>query len=283
MRQALLYKTPEEFASMLMRHLEESLGMLIQQKEPENDPLLLSIMKEEKEELVVSLHRVFQTYHNSGDINAAITYLNGILSAVEYCQNQDEVLKLDASYIYPVLRGAQFVEEAGKGLHMVVDEIIPGMCVLFLEIKTEHNKIVTRSMLEANPMLTEEKVKRIGYRNLRAEGWTKPRLELLSPARKTCTVDVFVDNLFPFECQFLNSGWIKEHMPESFLIAFTNRKQTLVMRSTEPIDSEAVAIRLAKKAKFTDVVRRSYLVAPHPVSDHIYWVQKGTFRLLDID
>jgi hypothetical protein len=95
-----------------------------------------------------------------------------------------------------------------------------------------HNIIVTKSMLEANPALTEEKVKRIGYRNLRAEGWSKPKLVLKSPTRTTCTVDVFTDNPFPLECQFLNSDWIREHMPENFLIAFPNRKQTLVMRST---------------------------------------------------
>ncbi|OAS23683.1 hypothetical protein [Paenibacillus oryzisoli] len=282
MRQALLYETPKEFACMMMRHLEESLGTLVQQKDPVNNPLLLSVMKEEEEELVVSLHGVFQTYHNTGDINAAITYLNGIIGATAYCRNEDEAMRLDSSYIYPILRDARFVEEAGKGLHMVADEIIPGMCVLFLEIKTEHNKIVTRSLLEANPKLTEEKVKRIGYRNLRAEGWIHPSLELLSPARKTCTVDVFTDNPFPFECQFLNPDWIQAHMPESFLIAFTNRKQTLVMRSTETIDSEGAAARLAKQSKFTDIVRRSYVVMPQPVSDHIYWVQKGTFHLLNI-
>lgn len=285
MRQALLYETPEEFACMMISHLEERLGMpQVPQKDREGDPLLLRIAigAGEGEEIEVSLHRAFQTYQNSGDFNTAIDFLNGVISCSDLCLNQDEVLRIDPSYVYPALRDNAYVEQAGNGVGMITDEIVPGMSVIFLEIKTGNNKIVSKSMLDSNPLLTVEKVKRIGYRNLRSEGWTKPRLVLRSPTKTTCTVDVYTDNPFPVECQFLNSEWVQEHMPESFLIAFTNRKQLLVMRSTEAINSEVTAIRLAKKAKFTDVVRRSYLVMPQPVSGQIYWVNQGRFHLLNI-
>jgi hypothetical protein len=64
MRQALLYETPGEFACMMSRHLEESLGVSTLQRVHENDPLLLRILMEAGEEMEVSLHNVFQTYQN---------------------------------------------------------------------------------------------------------------------------------------------------------------------------------------------------------------------------
>jgi hypothetical protein len=128
MRQVLLYETQEEFASMMISHLEEKLGMpQVPQKDREEDPLLLRIAIGAGGEIEVSLHRAYQTHQNSGDFNTAIDFLNGVICCSELCQNQDEVLRLDPSFVYPALRDDTNVEQKGNGVGMMTDKIVPGM------------------------------------------------------------------------------------------------------------------------------------------------------------
>lgn len=89
-----------------------------------------------------------------------------------------------------------------------------------------------------------------------------------------------MDNAYPVECQFLQPELIGGHLPPNFLIAFPNRKYTLLMRSEERMDSMEKAARLARKARFDEAVRRNYRLMPDPVSDRIYWAHEGRFKQL---
>ncbi|MFC4775765.1 hypothetical protein ACFO9Q_03105 [Paenibacillus sp. GCM10023252] len=293
MRQALLYETPEQFAHMMMKHLEDGLGMQVKQKDGEGEPLLLEVIAVSGgtngahagpapgDGMVVSLHSTYQTYCHAGDLNLAINYLNGIISTVMYTSNHEEVMRIDSAYLFPDIRETEYVTEAGKDMEFVTEEPVPGLSVIFLEIKSVNNKIVNNSMLALNPRLTEERMKRLAYSNLRGQGWTKPSMQIPSPALPSCTIQAYVNERFPLSCQFLNQSWLKEHMSESFLIAFTNRKQTMVLRSAEAIETAEAAVRMAKHSKFDEIVRRTYRVMPQPVSEAIYWVHNGRYVRLD--
>lgn len=279
MRQARLYNHPDEFAGMMMKHLSEALSVSVQQQEGE--PLLLKAQINGEDIVHMSLHNVFRTYMNTGDLNTAIDYLNGMISSYSACQSEEEMLLLDTSRIFPALRERRYVEEAGHGMEILTDDSIEGMNVIFLELKEGYSKVVSKSLLAHHPRLTEEKVKRLAYKNLGYEGWTKPSMTLQSPTRRSCFVEVYNGDVFPIECQFLNADIARNRVVDSYLIAFTNRETTLLMRTTERMETRTEAARLAKKARFTDVVRRSHLVMPHPVSDRIYWSHHGRFQLLE--
>ncbi|TJY39565.1 hypothetical protein E5161_18495 [Cohnella pontilimi] len=282
MPQARLYDNPQEFGEMIVQHLKSSLNLDVRQQEEE--PLLLEIVygpDKEDDRAVVSLHNTFQTYMRSGDFNTAIDYLNGVISCSNAMQNKEELLMIDTTCIYPALRDQKYVEEAAQGLELIVEENIPGLCTVFLEIKDGYSKLISQKMLEHHPRLNEEKVKRLGYRNLRSEGWTPSRMTLQSPFRPSCYVETFLDNPFPIECQFINPDMSRGHVPASFLIAFPTRRTVLLMRSEEKMDTLAQAKQLAKKSKFHEMVRRSYRVMPHPVSEHIYWSCNGEIQRLE--
>lgn len=280
MKQALLYDRPEEFANMMKTHLEEGLRLRVRQEEGE--PLLLRVdFGGADGEAQISLHDVFRTYQNTGDLNTAVDYLNGLVNSVHMCRSgQEEMLAIDTEAIYPALRETRYVEEAGQGFDLLAEAAVPGLSVIYLESKEGYSKLLNRGMIELHPRLTEERVKRIARRNLRSEGWAEPKLVLQSPFRKSCYTDVYMDYPHPAECQFLQGDWIAANMPQTFLIAFTNRNTTLVMRSTEDMSSPEAAAQLAKKSKFTDVVLRSCRIMPNPVSEQIYWVHRGEYHLL---
>lgn len=283
MQPVRLYDQPQEFAEMMMRHLRESLNLEVRQDA--NEPLLLEIQYDkdnEEDKSRVSLHETFVTYMRTGDLNTAIDYLNGVLRcSTDIRDRQEEMLRLDPQFIYPVLRSKEYVEQAGLGSGPLAEESLPGLCMMFLEIKEGYSKIINQEMLNHHPRLTAERVKRLAYRNLRAEGWSYPNLNLQSPFHSSCWVDVYTDPPFPPECQFLYPEMARGHAADSYLIAFTNRKTTILMRAEDPMDTVDRAIRLVKKSRFADVVRRSYRVMPHPVSDRIYWCYKGEFRWLE--
>lgn len=280
MRQALLYDRPEAFAEMMNAHLQGGLGLQVRQEEGE--PLLLRVRfaGDEEGEAQISLHDTFRTYVHTGDLNTAIDYLNSLVNCTNLCRGgEEELLDIDTSAIYPALRDTRYVEEAGHEL--IAEQGVPGLSVIFLESSDGYSKLLNRGILARHPRLTEERVKRIARRNLLAEGWAEPKMVLQSPLRKSCYTDVYMNYPYPAECQFLNAGLVQAHMPETFLIAFTNRNTTLVMRSTEPMGTLEAARRLAKQSKFIEVVRRSCRVMPHPVSDRIYRVHRGSYTLLD--
>jgi hypothetical protein len=281
MHQVRLYDNPQEFAEMMVRHLSDSLNLQVHRNKA--DPLLFEIIfdsaKDEKAE--VSLHSTFLTYMRTGDMNTAIDYLNGIISCSEATRNQAELMSIDCSRIYPALRDEAFVEQAGLGCDLLTEDSIPGLRVVFLEVKSGYSKIMNKTMVDLHPKLTEERVKRLAYRNLRSEGWTPPRLTLRSPFRGSCFIETFLDNPFPLECQFLQPEMAQTDGDSSYLIAFANRNTTLLMRSEERMETYSSACLLAKKSRFTEVVRRSYRVMPHPVSPRIFWSYKGAIHHLD--
>lgn len=205
MQQVRLYDQPHEFAEMMAQHLSQSLNVQVRQKKEE--PLLLEVVfnsEKEDDKSEVSLHETFLTYMRTGDLNTAVDYLNGIVRcSMDLRDKHEEMLKLDTSCIYPVLRSKEYVEQVDKGLGLVVEESIPGLCVIFLELKDGYSKIISSAMLEHHPRLTADRIKRLAFRNLRSEGWSSSTLRLQSPFRKTCTIETFLDNPFPAECQFL--------------------------------------------------------------------------------
>lgn len=279
---ARVYETPQEFAEMIRRRLEGELGIRFQSVD--GNPLLLNLMEEGSEDEVlgqISLHNTYQTYMNTGNLNAAIDYLNSIIQMIEETRDRldEAVSHLDLVNVYPALREKAYVEATVSDT--ISEEALPGLAIVYLESKNGYSKIMNRTMLQANPRLTEEAVKQIAHDNLRTEGWTEPKLKLPNPLRKTCTVDVYTDNPIPIECQFLNSELIRTHMPNTYLIAFPNRETTLVMRTTEAMNTRKRAIELAKVSRFQDVVKQSYYTMPSPNSMNIYWYHAGKYQLLE--
>ncbi len=283
MQQVRLYESPQEFAEMMIRHLSDSLQVHIQQVEGE--PLLLEVAIDDNTnngKLQVSLHNTFQTYKVTGDLNAAIDYLNGIIASAVGLRANKGMVKIDPSYIYPAIRERRYLDTVGNNMSIVSDEYLPGLSVIFLEIKDTYSKIISKELLKQHPRLTEEKVKQLAYHNLRSSGWTPSRMTMQSPFRASCYVEVYMDNPYPPECQFLLPEMSLTQMPSSsFLIAYTNRKTTVLLRSNERMDSLSEALRLAKKSRFKEVVNRSCRVMPNPVSDQIYWVNRREAKLLE--
>jgi hypothetical protein len=281
MRPVRLYDEPEQFAEMMMRHLSESMDVFVQQKE---EPLLLEISLEPnnpEEKLQVSLHNTFRTYMAGGDLNAAIDYLNSIIRCSQLVRKKSEVTKLDPAYIFPAIRDERYVVEAGRDSPFVSEAYLPGLRVIFIEIKNSSSKIVNEAILSHNPRLTEEKVKRLAYRNLRSAGWQPSRLSLQCPSNKSCYVEVFMDNSHPVECQFLLPEMAARNLPGNCVIAYTNRKTALMMHSKAQMETISQALRLVDKSRFRDVVKRSCRLLPNPVSEEIYWISNGEAKLLE--
>lgn len=277
MNQVRLFDNPEEFAEMMMKHLSDALK--VTPKQDKKEPLLISFSLGEEDEVVqISLHSAFQTYMNTGDLNLAIDHLNGIISGSQACRDKDEMIKLDLSCVYPTLRDSRYVTEAGKAT--ISEKILPGLSMIFIEKKEGYSKMINQTLLDHQSNLTQERLKRVAFQNMRSEGWTKPSLSLPSPARESCVMDVYTDYYSPIECQFITPGWTKMHLPHSYLIAFTNRKTVVAMRSSEEMDTIELARELAVTSQYTEIVRRSHVVMPHPNSEHIYWLHKGKLRKL---
>lgn len=277
-----LYETPEQFAEMMMNQLSGSMG--VQVKQAEGESLLLEAYLDAanaKDAITISLHDTYRNYMFNGDLNAAVDYLNKIVKTSTYVQTrQEEISKLDSAYLFPAVRDERYVTEAGRDMEFLSDPFLPGLRIVFLEIKDSVTKIVNKSLLEQNPRLDEEKVKRLAYRNLRSAGWQKPRISLTSPFCKSCTIDIFSDPPHPIDYQFTMPEWRALHLPENYVIAYTNRKYTMILRSLEPMDTQAQVKRLVQKSKFSEVVKRSFRVMENPVSENMYWVHHGKAVLL---
>ncbi len=278
---ARLYDTPEQFAEMMGRQLSESMQVRIEQNEQE--PLLMDIYLDPAEpdsHVQVSLHETFQTYMNSGDMNTAIDCLNNLVRTSTSIRSNPEIMKLDASYIYPAIRDDRYVLEAGRDADLVSTPFLPGLREIYLEIKNGCSKMIGESLLQHNPRFTEEKVKRLAYRNLKLAGWHPASLNLKSPTRPSCTIDVYCDPPHPIDCQFSCPDLASRQLPAHYVIAYTNRLYTLVLRSTEPMKTVEQAQRLVKRSKFEEIVKRGYGCLPHPVSRNMYLMSDGKYTLL---
>lgn len=283
MQQVRLYDSPEAFTEMIIRQIKSCMNVRISQKE--GDPLFLEIdigSEQESEMTQVSLHSTFVTYMRTGDLNGAVEYLNGIIHCSTELQNKAALESIDPACLYPALRDSLFVKEAARGMDLLAEEILPGLHVVYLELKQGYSKMINKSLLESQPRWTAERIRRVAYRNLKSEGWTPPNLSLPSPFRQSCTVDVFLDNPFPSECQLLVPELYEGHIPGCCVIAFPNRRTTLLMRSEERMETASEALRLVQKSRFNDVVRRSYRLMPHPVSERIYFSRKGKVVQLEM-
>lgn len=277
-----LYDKPRDFAEMMARHLRSVLQLAVHSQEDE--PLLLEVVFDESgdnERAQISLHNTYVTYMRTGDLNAAVDYLNATIRvSLDMRDRMQEVAKLDPAFIYPAIRDSRYVDEAGRASGMLGDDILPGLKVVYLEIKDSYSKVISKASLEQHPRLTEERVRRVAGRNLRSEGWMPPKVTLQSPYRKSCHIEAYFDNPYPVECQFLQPDWVKRHLPPDFLIAFPNRKYTLLMRSDERMDTSEKAARLVKGARFDEAVRRNHRLMPDPVCERIYWAHEGRFEPL---
>ncbi|WP_020620457.1 hypothetical protein [Paenibacillus daejeonensis] len=276
-----VYEKPEQFAEMMQGQLREATGMRVQPKG--DNPLLLEVWPDTnrpEEKVEISLHETYGIYQNTGDLNMAVDYLNGMVRSTLYVQQHEEkLMTISARYLYPAVRDERYVVD-NEDMGFVSEPFLPGLRMVFLDIKDDVVKVVNQNMLERNPRFTEEKVKRIAKNNLRAEGWQEPKLELPSPTRKSCIIDVYQDYPYPVEAQFFTPELSGKHMPESYAIAFTNRRIVLTLRSSEPMDTPERVRELVHRSKFKEVVQRSCRVMPGPVSEQIYWVHKGSPLLL---
>ena len=71
------------------------------------------------------------------------------------------------------------------------------------------------------------------------------------------------------------------HLPDNCVIAYTNRKYALLMRSTEPMDTAEQAVRLVERSRFKEVVKRNFYLLPNPVSMRVYWIRSGQAEWLE--
>jgi len=278
-----LYDRQEDFAEMMAQQMRSSLQLEVRPQTEE--PLLLDIVfdaSKKDERAQISLHNTYTTYMRTGDLNTAVDYLNASIRVSLDLKNRvQEIVKLDPAYIYPAIRDSRYVDEAGAASGMLGDACLLGLKVVYLEIKNGYSKVISKALLEHHSRLSEERVRRIAYRNLKSEGWTPPKVTLPSPFRESCHVEAYMDNEYPVECQFLQPDLARAYLPANFLLAFPNRKYTLLMRSEERMDTMEQALRLARKARFHDAVWRNHRLMPDPVSDRIYWAHEGRFEPLD--
>ncbi len=276
-----LYDTPEQFAEMMGRQLIESMQTSVSYNKEE--PLLLDVYLDpgdSNSHVQVSLHNTFYTYMNSGDLNHAIDCLNDLVRTSSSVQANPEIMKLDAGYIFPAIRDERYVLEAGRDAKLVSTPFLPGLREIYMEIKGNCCKLIGESLLQHNPRFTEEKVKHLAHKNLRVAGWHPPSLTMGSPTRPTCVVEVYMDPPHPIDCQFTSPFMAAGELPDEYVIAYTNRQQTLVFYSTEQMNTIERALRLVKRAKFTEVVNRSFACIPYPVSRNMYLVSGGETSLL---
>lgn len=199
MKQARLYDQPEQFAEMMKRHLAASLQIDV--RLTEGEPLLLE-MDDKIGKSQVSLHDTYRTYMAGGDLNAAVDYLNDIVRSSKIAgEKKDEVAILDPDYIYPALRDEAYAEATRKQAGGLSAERLPGLREMYLEIKDELTKVITAGMLELNPDLREDELRKIAYRNLRRAGWQEPRMRLPT-LLDSCRLEVYMHDTHPAECQF---------------------------------------------------------------------------------
>lgn len=278
-----LYDTPQEFAAMMMRQLGESLGATIRQHDDEALLLHVRLPDSDNEHgaLQISLHNAFHNYMAGGDLNAAIDYLNDIVRVSRKVGADTQLAKLDGASIFPVIRDERYAEEAVQGSAELWDPCLPGLRVIFVDINNDLVRIVSGSVLQCNPRLTAERVRRLAYRNLISAGWYEAKGSIRSPFRPSCTIDVYADNPHPIEYQFLLPQMAVARMPASYVIAFTNRKHLLVMRSDEPMETPEQALNLVRASKFSEIAKRAYHLMPYSVSDGLYWMHNGQASLLN--
>lgn len=283
MNAARLYETPAEFAEMMIGQLTEVSGIQVSARE--EDPLLLDLLNDlnkPDEKSQISLHETYRVYLNTGDLNMAINYLNGVVRTIDYTRmGNEQMMTIDARYLYPAIRNERVVTDQ-EHMELLSEPFLPGLRMVFLEIKDNVVKMVSKSMLDYNPRFTEEKIRRIAKSNLRAEGWHRPNLTLTSPTRKSCTIDVYNEYPYPIDYQFFIVEIASLHMPESYVISYTNRRMMITRHTSERMDTMERACELVRKSKFEEVARRSCRVMPGPVSDRVYWVHRGKAVLLDL-
>ncbi|MBB6696026.1 hypothetical protein H7B90_32025 [Cohnella xylanilytica] len=277
-----LYDKPEQFAEMMARQLSESLGLKVGSKIEE--PLQLEIALDDADrqdgKAVISLHQTYDTYMAGGDLNTAVDYMNNIVRTTVRLRMENEMKKIDLARVYPAVRDERYVKEAGKESPMLSDPFLPGLRIVYLEVHEDFCIILTRQLLDENPELDEEEVKKQAYANLKASGWVEPSMRLPHPNHPTCVLQVFAEPSHPIDCQFLVPEWTSRYLPSQYLIAYTNRKTVLLLQTGERMDTAHQARDAAVKSAFKEIVERSCRLMPSPVSDRIYWVNNGKAKLL---
>lgn len=282
MRQALLYEKPEDFAKMMASQLRETSGMNVESTAGEPLLLLMSPSGEPTEgKMHVSLHGAYQTYMAGGDLNDAIDHLNDIARTTAYMAEVKNEIRFDPAYLFPAIRDEEYVLESAKTCDSYSEPCLPGLRTIFLEIKDGVTKVAGNTLLRLQPHLTQERVRRLAYRNLNARGWMEPKLVLKSPALPSCTIEFFSDYDHPIDAQFLLPDLRRGNMPDNVVLAFTNRQTAVLMHSTEQMETAEQVMRLVRLSKFREVVRRSVHFLPYPVSDRMYWIRDGEALLLD--
>lgn len=283
LKQARLYANEVEFATMMRGHLKQSLRLDVESKE--NEPLLLEIRMErdgKPEKAEVSLHATYASYMNTGDLNMAINYLNGIIrSTVDIQLLGEEMGRVDTRDVFPALRDKDYVAAAAASMNLVTEETpFEGLSTVFLMDREGYSVLVTKEMVAHTPGLSEEALKQIAYRNMRRLGWDESGLQLPCPKRDSCWVETFISDDLPIEHQFVLPDLYKGKLPSEFLIAFPYRGAALMLRSGESMGTRKEAMALARKSVFMEVVRRSFLAMPGPNSPRIYHYSDGEYRYL---
>ena len=279
MRAAPIYTNPIDFSRFMAGQLENSMqAKLVQSIE---DPLRLEVTfhghAPEEEKAVLHLHNVYDTYRKTGDLNAAIDFLNNMTEAMRYTKQIDPKRPtFNPDHIYPVLRPSRDIRRFKKdGYNIITYAEVPGMETVILERNVGFSTLINEEMLNANKQWDKQSLKRRAYQNMRSSGWKQPNLQLQHPFAEDCEVLVYLDPPVPVQCQLLLPDMTFGRLPEQFIAAFPNKETTLIMKCRERLDSMATVKRIVRDSQLRDVVDRSYRFMPYPLTRDLYWISNG--------
>lgn len=282
-RMARLYDRPDQFSDFVVRQLRETMGVEVRKVEGES--LLIEICRRRgnrEAKWQINLLEVYHSYMMDGDLNAAIDFMNGIWNSMRWLRQQENMMfKLHPAHIYPAVRDEQYIRELEQESPVLSEPYLPGLRVVFLDIKDRYVKVINQAILDYNPGFTEVEIKRLAYGNLRSAGWQPPVMVLPSPTLPSCSIEVYCDPAHPVACQFLLPELSWAYLPSQYVIAYPNRSYTLLMRSVEQMETKEQAKRLVAQSRFADVVKRSVREVPFPISDQLFWVCDGKVERLD--
>src|SRR5690606_35581776 len=232
MNSSLIYKNPEDFARFMVPHLEDALNAEL--KAAGADAMTFDVFyhdgrEEEKGEL--HLHNVYDTYCKTGDLNAAIDFMNGIVEATKYARSQNpEMIRFDPNLIYPVLRPKQDIQRYNEeGYKLLRYTEIPGMDTVLLERNVGFSLLLNEEMVKANPQWDKLSLKQQAYENLRSRGWIEPNLQLQNPYAENCQVWVYLEPPVPVQCQLFMPELTAGRLPKQFIAAFPNKETTMLL------------------------------------------------------
>lgn len=278
MNPVLMFEDRVSFASFMVKHLQQSMGVKVEQDVL--DPLRLSIQldKSKPDRQIISLQNAYDEYRYYGDLNAAVHYLNMLTAAYRHVKDMDKPMAIRVDKLIPVLRSQDYVEgmqrEGNEILHY---DSYEGLRVILLEVHDGYSAIVNQDMLQQLRGWTPEKLLNKAVSNLMRKGWKNPSGMLVGndPARGGLMFEADHSNY-----QFMLPQYRKAYLHSDYYIAFPNKGTTLVFINTQPMETVEEAQAVVSDSQINKVVEGLFRGQPHPLSGNVYWVKDGASHLV---